>query len=87
MENVKDWCISRQLWWGHRIPAWFYADGPNDYVVAATREEALELAATLRSEALAEQLQALARPLADRVLGRAIELDHEAREAAEKAAS
>jgi valyl-tRNA synthetase len=44
MENVKDWCISRQLWWGHRIPAWFYAQGPNDYVVAESLEDALELA-------------------------------------------
>jgi valyl-tRNA synthetase len=44
IENVKDWCISRQLWWGHRIPAYFYGDGPNDYVVAATPEEAAELA-------------------------------------------
>ena len=38
MENIKDWCISRQLWWGHRIPAWYAADG--SYAVAATREEA-----------------------------------------------
>ncbi len=44
MENVKDWCISRQLWWGHRIPAWFYGDAPNDYVVSETEPEALELA-------------------------------------------
>ena len=44
MENVKDWCISRQLWWGHRIPAYFYGDGPNDYVVAESVEGALELA-------------------------------------------
>ncbi|TNE54204.1 MAG: valine--tRNA ligase [Bacteroidetes bacterium] len=44
MENVKDWCISRQLWWGHRIPAWFYGTGTEDYVVAKTREEASELA-------------------------------------------
>ncbi|MEX0987383.1 MAG: valine--tRNA ligase [Bacteroidales bacterium] len=46
MENVKDWCISRQLWWGQRIPAWFYGDhpGPNDYVVALTAEEALTAA-------------------------------------------
>lgn len=43
MENVKDWCISRQLWWGHRIPA-FYIDGTNDFVVAETEQEALELA-------------------------------------------
>lgn len=44
MENVKDWCISRQLWWGHRIPAWFYGDGHNDYVVAETEAQALILA-------------------------------------------
>ncbi len=44
MENVKDWCISRQLWWGHRIPAWFYGEGHNDYVVAETGAEALRLA-------------------------------------------
>ncbi|MFM7682010.1 MAG: valine--tRNA ligase [Bacteroidota bacterium] len=40
MENVKDWCISRQLWWGHRIPAWYFDQGANDYVVAKTAEEA-----------------------------------------------
>ena len=44
MENVKDWCISRQLWWGHRIPAYFYGEGPNDYVVSGSAEVALELA-------------------------------------------
>ncbi|KAB2872380.1 MAG: valine--tRNA ligase [Bacteroidales bacterium] len=42
MENVKDWCLSRQLWWGHRIPAWYLPEG--GYVVANTEEEALELA-------------------------------------------
>lgn len=42
MENVKDWCISRQLWWGHRIPAYFLPEG--GYVVASTVEEALKLA-------------------------------------------
>ena len=42
MENIKDWCISRQLWWGHRIPAYFLPAG--GYVVAETAEEALELA-------------------------------------------
>ncbi len=41
MSNVRDWCISRQLWWGHRIPAWF--DSQNNYVVAKTHEEALAL--------------------------------------------
>jgi valyl-tRNA synthetase len=40
MENIKDWCISRQLWWGHRIPAWYTPDG--SYAVAATKEEAFE---------------------------------------------
>ncbi len=39
LENIKDWCISRQLWWGHRIPAYFLPEG--GYVVAATPEEAL----------------------------------------------
>jgi valyl-tRNA synthetase len=39
MSNIKDWCISRQLWWGHRIPAWYDASG--NYAVAATAEEAL----------------------------------------------
>ena len=41
--NIQDWCISRQLWWGHRIPAYYY-DEQGDFVVAETREEALELA-------------------------------------------
>jgi len=44
MENIKDWCISRQLWWGHRIPAWYFGSNPNDYVVAKTADEALRLA-------------------------------------------
>jgi len=46
MENVKDWCISRQLWWGHRIPAYFIGQNPgiNDFVVALNPEKALELA-------------------------------------------
>ena len=43
LENIQDWCISRQLWWGHRIPAYYYNDN-DDYVVAETREEALKLA-------------------------------------------
>ncbi len=42
MENVHDWCISRQLWWGHRIPAWYF--GNNDFVVAGNISEALVLA-------------------------------------------
>ncbi|MAU75953.1 MAG: valine--tRNA ligase [Crocinitomicaceae bacterium] len=44
MENIKDWCVSRQLWWGHRIPAWYFGDGEDDFVVAKTQEVALELA-------------------------------------------
>ncbi len=40
MENIKDWCISRQLWWGHRIPAWYTPDGA--FVVAASKEDAWE---------------------------------------------
>lgn len=42
MENIKDWCISRQLWWGHRIPAYFLPEG--GYVVASNEEEALRFA-------------------------------------------
>jgi valyl-tRNA synthetase len=44
MENVRDWNISRQLWWGHQIPAFFYSEGMNDFVVAETAEKALPLA-------------------------------------------
>lgn len=44
MENIRDWNISRQLWWGQQIPAFYYGDGENDFVVAETIEEALELA-------------------------------------------
>ena len=43
LENIQDWCISRQLWWGHRIPAYYY-NKEGDFVVAETREEALKLA-------------------------------------------
>ena len=43
LENIQDWCISRQLWWGHRIPAYYYNEA-GDFVVAETREKALELA-------------------------------------------
>lgn len=44
MENIQDWCISRQLWWGHRIPAWYYGAAENDYVIAKSLEDALILA-------------------------------------------
>lgn len=44
MENVRDWNISRQLWWGQQIPAYFYGEGKEDYVVAESKEEAVALA-------------------------------------------
>lgn len=44
MENINDWCISRQLWWGQQIPAYYYGNGVNDFVVAPSEEEALKLA-------------------------------------------
>ena len=43
LENIQDWCISRQLWWGHRIPAYYYNEA-GDFVVAETREKALQMA-------------------------------------------
>lgn len=46
LENIRDWNISRQLWWGHQIPAYYYGDGKEDFVVAETKEKALELAQT-----------------------------------------
>jgi valyl-tRNA synthetase len=48
MENVHDWTISRQLWWGQRIPAWYLPDG--QYVIAKSQEEAFELAKNLKSQ-------------------------------------
>jgi valyl-tRNA synthetase len=50
MENVRDWCISRQLWWGHRIPAWYYDN--REFVVAESVSEALELARKKSGNAL-----------------------------------
>ncbi len=44
LNNIRDWNISRQLWWGQQIPAYFYGDGKEDFVVAESIEEALELA-------------------------------------------
>ncbi|RTY91850.1 valine--tRNA ligase [Flavobacterium sp. GT3R68] len=46
LENIRDWNISRQLWWGQQIPAYYFGDGKEDYVVAESKEEALELAKT-----------------------------------------
>jgi valyl-tRNA synthetase len=42
MENIRDWCVSRQLWWGHQIPAYFYGEGKEDFIVAPSKEIALE---------------------------------------------
>ena len=55
MENIKDWCLSRQLWWGQRIPA-FYYDG-NKFVIAKTKEEALLLAKKIKSDVSLEDLR------------------------------
>ncbi len=52
MENIKDWCISRQLWWGHQIPAWYYGSGSEDFVVCKTIEEAVELATAKSGRAI-----------------------------------
>lgn len=52
MENIKDWCISRQLWWGHQIPAWYFGSGADEYVVAKTLEEAVELATAKTGKAI-----------------------------------
>lgn len=52
MENIKDWCISRQLWWGHQIPAWYFGSGSDEYVVAKTIEEAVELASAKTGRAM-----------------------------------
>ncbi|MEZ4721649.1 MAG: valine--tRNA ligase [Flavobacteriales bacterium] len=53
MSNIKDWCISRQLWWGHRIPAWYFGEGDDDFVVAKTAEEALKKASEAAGRTLA----------------------------------
>ena len=55
MENIKDWCLSRQLWWGQQIPAYFY-DG-NNFVVASSKEEALVLAQAKKADVTLEDLR------------------------------
>ena len=58
LENIKDWCISRQLWWGHRIPAYYFDNnGKQDFVVAETAEEALKLAQAKNANIKAEDLE------------------------------
>lgn len=53
MENVKDWCISRQLWWGHQIPAWYFGEGSEDYVIAKTADEAAKMASEKAGKTIA----------------------------------
>ena len=55
MENIKDWCVSRQLWWGQQIPAYFYEG--NEYVVAESKEEALALAQKEKPSVTMEDLR------------------------------
>lgn len=58
LENIKDWCISRQLWWGHRIPAYYFDNADKkDFVVAETAEEALKLAQEKNANIKAEDLE------------------------------
>jgi len=55
MDNIKDWCISRQLWWGHRIPAWYYGEGEDDFVVCKTMEEAIKAACDKTGKKITEK--------------------------------
>lgn len=57
LEDIHDWNISRQLWWGHRIPAYYYGEGENDFVIAETKEEALKLAQEKNSSITPESLR------------------------------
>lgn len=52
MDNIKDWCISRQLWWGHQIPAYYYGKGADEFVVAKTIEEAVQKASAKSGKSL-----------------------------------
>jgi valyl-tRNA synthetase len=54
LENVKDWCISRQLWWGHQIPAYYYGTGAEDYVIATNIQEAAKLASQKLGKTISE---------------------------------
>ncbi|WKB82097.1 valine--tRNA ligase [Cellulophaga lytica] len=65
MENIRDWNISRQLWWGQQIPAYYFGDGADDFVVAENKEDALKLAqqksgnTTLKADDLRQDEDAL----------------------------
>ena len=56
MTEIRDWCISRQLWWGHRVPAW-YLPGSETFVVAETADEALTLAREINPDLTADDLR------------------------------
>ena len=55
MENVHDWNISRQLWWGHQIPAFYYGEGQDDFVVALNKQEAIQIIQRERNLVLTEE--------------------------------
>ncbi len=57
MEGIRDWNISRQLWWGQQIPAYYFGDGQDDFVVAETKEEALKMAQTKNPKVTASDLR------------------------------
>lgn len=57
MTNIKDWCISRQLWWGHRIPAWYFGEGDDQFIVASNAEEALKKAQAIDPKLKADDLR------------------------------
>ena len=59
LENIKDWCISRQLWWGHRIPAYYFmtSEGKRDFVVAETKKEALQMALSKNATLTVDSLE------------------------------
>ena len=53
MNEIEPWCISRQIWWGHRIPAWYYGEGNENFVVAKTLEEAIASASEKEGRSIA----------------------------------
>ena len=55
MDNIKDWCVSRQLWWGQQIPAYYYEG--NKYIVAETKQEAFKIAQKIVPDLKIENLR------------------------------